>query len=119
MKIIYFPIYYTIPSTHLNPLSLSLSPSLSLCVSPPEQQQNVSALEDKLRALRQSRDESQSHCTQQKQSIAELQARNSQQSLEMDGLRRRIDELQQVTHTHTYIHTLLLRKMSQLAVCSQ
>ncbi|XP_062331064.1 leucine-rich repeat-containing protein 45 isoform X2 [Osmerus eperlanus] len=60
-----------------------------------EEQQNVSALEDKLRALRQSRDESQSHCTQQKQSIAELQARNSQQSLEMDGLRRRIDELQQ------------------------
>ncbi|XP_067100729.1 leucine-rich repeat-containing protein 45 isoform X1 [Osmerus mordax] len=60
-----------------------------------EEQQNVSALEDKLRALHQSRDESQSHCTQQKQSIAELQARNSQQSLEMDGLRRRIDELQQ------------------------
>lgn len=60
-----------------------------------EEQQHMSGLEEKLRSLRQSRDESQSHCTQQKQNIAELQARNTQQTLEMDGLRRRIDELQQ------------------------
>ncbi|KAI1896646.1 hypothetical protein AGOR_G00096910 [Albula goreensis] len=60
-----------------------------------EEQQRLSSMEEKLRALRQSRDESQSHCSQQKQTIAELQAKNSQQCLEMDGLRRRIDELQQ------------------------
>ncbi|CAB1338333.1 unnamed protein product [Coregonus sp. 'balchen'] len=60
-----------------------------------EQQQRVSGLEEKLRGLRQSRDESQSHCSQQKQTIAELQARSGQQSMETDGLRRRIEELQQ------------------------
>ncbi|KAL1263809.1 hypothetical protein QQF64_004164 [Cirrhinus molitorella] len=60
-----------------------------------EEQQHLSGLEEKLRALRQSRDESQNHCTQQKQNIAELHARVGQQSIEMDTLRRRIDELQQ------------------------
>uniref|UniRef100_A0A8C9VMX5 Leucine rich repeat containing 45 n=1 Tax=Scleropages formosus TaxID=113540 RepID=A0A8C9VMX5_SCLFO len=59
------------------------------------QQHRMSSLEEKLRAARQSRDESQAHCCQQKQTISELQAKNSQQSLEMDGLRRRIEELQQ------------------------
>uniref|UniRef100_A0A8D0CKN0 Leucine rich repeat containing 45 n=1 Tax=Scleropages formosus TaxID=113540 RepID=A0A8D0CKN0_SCLFO len=60
-----------------------------------EEQHRMSSLEEKLRAARQSRDESQAHCCQQKQTISELQAKNSQQSLEMDGLRRRIEELQQ------------------------
>ncbi|KAL4605036.1 leucine-rich repeat-containing protein 45 isoform X2 [Arapaima gigas] len=60
-----------------------------------EEQQRLSGLEEKLRAARQSRDESQAHCCQQKETIAELQAKNSQQRLEMDGLRRRIEELQQ------------------------
>ncbi|XP_050981099.1 leucine-rich repeat-containing protein 45 [Labeo rohita] len=60
-----------------------------------EEQQHLSSLEEKLRAVRQSRDESQNHCTQQKQTIAELHARVGQQSIEMDTLRRRIDELQQ------------------------
>lgn len=60
-----------------------------------EEQQHLSSLEEKLRAVRQSRDESQNHCTQQKQTIAELQARVGQQSIEMDTLRRRIEELQQ------------------------
>uniref|UniRef100_A0A4W5LKW7 Leucine rich repeat containing 45 n=1 Tax=Hucho hucho TaxID=62062 RepID=A0A4W5LKW7_9TELE len=60
-----------------------------------EEQQRVSGLEEKLRGLRQSRDESQSHCSQQKQTIAELQARSGQQSIETGGLRRRIEELQQ------------------------
>lgn len=60
-----------------------------------EEQQHLRSLEEKLRAVRQSRDESQNHCTQQKQSIAELQARVGQQSIEMDTLRRRIEELQQ------------------------
>lgn len=60
-----------------------------------EEHQHVNGLEEKLRSVRQSRDEAQSHCNQQKQSIAELQNKNGQQALEMDGLRRRIDELQQ------------------------
>ncbi|KAF4106990.1 leucine-rich repeat-containing protein 45 [Onychostoma macrolepis] len=60
-----------------------------------EEQQHLSSLEEKLRALRQSRDESQNHCTQQKQTIAELHARAGQQSIETDSLRRRIHELQQ------------------------
>ncbi|XP_015211403.2 leucine-rich repeat-containing protein 45 isoform X1 [Lepisosteus oculatus] len=60
-----------------------------------EEQQRLSAVEEKLRALRQSRDEAQGLCAQQKQTAAELQAKNSQLALEMDGLRRRIEELQQ------------------------
>ncbi|KAF5900763.1 leucine-rich repeat-containing protein 45 isoform X1, partial [Clarias magur] len=60
-----------------------------------EEQQHLNSMEEKLRSLRQSRDEAQSHCTQQKQSVTELQSRVGQQSIEMDGLRRRIDELQQ------------------------
>ncbi|KAK1163786.1 leucine-rich repeat-containing protein 45-like [Acipenser oxyrinchus oxyrinchus] len=60
-----------------------------------EEQQRVSHLEEKLRLLTQSRDESQIHCTQQKQTVSELQARNNHLALEMEGLKRRIEELQQ------------------------
>ncbi|XP_028826567.1 leucine-rich repeat-containing protein 45 isoform X2 [Denticeps clupeoides] len=60
-----------------------------------EEQQHLSSMEEKLRAMRQSRDESMGHCTQQKQTIAELHAKLGQQSVEMDSLRRRIGELQQ------------------------
>uniref|UniRef100_A0AAR2KWD7 Leucine rich repeat containing 45 n=1 Tax=Pygocentrus nattereri TaxID=42514 RepID=A0AAR2KWD7_PYGNA len=60
-----------------------------------EEQQHLSSMEEKLRSARQSRDEAQSHCAQQKQTITELHARVGQQSIEMDALRRRIDELQQ------------------------
>lgn len=75
-----------------------------------EQQEHVSSLEEKLRLVRSSLQEVQLHCSQQKQTISELQAKNSQQSIEMDGLRRRIEELQQVrTHrlpaTHEAEHS--------------
>uniref|UniRef100_A0A4W4E7E1 Leucine rich repeat containing 45 n=1 Tax=Electrophorus electricus TaxID=8005 RepID=A0A4W4E7E1_ELEEL len=60
-----------------------------------EEQERLSGLEEKLRSARQARDEAQGHCTQQKQTVAELHARAAQQSLEMDALRRRIDEMQQ------------------------
>ncbi|XP_027019067.2 leucine-rich repeat-containing protein 45 isoform X2 [Tachysurus fulvidraco] len=60
-----------------------------------EEQQHLNSMEEKLRSTRQSRDEAQSHCTQQKQTITELQSRVGQQSIETDALRRRIDELQQ------------------------
>lgn len=60
----------------------------------------MSSLEEKLRSVRSSLQEVQLHCSQQKQTISELQAKNSQQSIEMDGLRRRIEELQQVRMHH-------------------
>ncbi|XP_042253119.1 leucine-rich repeat-containing protein 45 isoform X2 [Thunnus maccoyii] len=64
-----------------------------------EEQEHVSSLEEKLRSVRSSLQEVQLHCSQQKQTISELQAKNSQQSIETDGLRRRIEELQQRKHT--------------------
>ncbi|KAK5606096.1 hypothetical protein CRENBAI_000537 [Crenichthys baileyi] len=60
-----------------------------------EEQERVSSLEEKLRSLRSSMQAMQLHCSQQKQAISELQAKNSHQSIEMDGLRRWIEELQQ------------------------
>ncbi|KAG7277014.1 hypothetical protein CRUP_001640 [Coryphaenoides rupestris] len=60
-----------------------------------EEQEQVASLEDKLRAARQSRQEALGHCSQQKQTIGELQAKQGQQRLEADGLRRRVEELQQ------------------------
>uniref|UniRef100_A0A3B4XW35 Leucine rich repeat containing 45 n=1 Tax=Seriola lalandi dorsalis TaxID=1841481 RepID=A0A3B4XW35_SERLL len=59
------------------------------------EEEQVSALEEKLRSVRSSLQEVQLHCSQQKQTISELQAKTSQQSAETDGLRRRIEELQQ------------------------
>uniref|UniRef100_A0A4W6DPQ9 Leucine rich repeat containing 45 n=1 Tax=Lates calcarifer TaxID=8187 RepID=A0A4W6DPQ9_LATCA len=66
-----------------------------------EEQEHVSMLEEKLRSVRSSLQEVQHHCSQQKQTISELQAKTGQQSVEMDGLRRRIEELQQV-RMHCY-----------------
>ncbi|XP_068610553.1 leucine-rich repeat-containing protein 45 [Brachionichthys hirsutus] len=60
-----------------------------------EEQQHVSSLMDKLHSVRASLQEVQLHCSQQKQMISELQAKNSQQSIETDALRRRMEELQQ------------------------
>ncbi|MED6258011.1 hypothetical protein ATANTOWER_001646, partial [Ataeniobius toweri] len=60
-----------------------------------KEQERVSSLEEKLRSLRSSMQAMQLHCSQQKQAISELQAKNSHQSIEMDGLRRWIEELQQ------------------------
>uniref|UniRef100_A0A3B3Z646 Uncharacterized protein n=1 Tax=Periophthalmus magnuspinnatus TaxID=409849 RepID=A0A3B3Z646_9GOBI len=60
-----------------------------------EEREQVSSLREKLSSLRCSLQEAQLHASQQKDLISELQARSSQQSLEVDTLRRRIDELQQ------------------------
>ncbi|KAF7647410.1 hypothetical protein LDENG_00172820 [Lucifuga dentata] len=60
-----------------------------------EEQEHVASVEEKLRSVRSSLQELQLHCSQQKQTIADLQAKNGQQSVETDGLRRRIDELHQ------------------------
>uniref|UniRef100_A0A2R9ABH3 Leucine-rich repeat-containing protein 45 n=1 Tax=Pan paniscus TaxID=9597 RepID=A0A2R9ABH3_PANPA len=60
-----------------------------------EEQQRLAHLEDKLRLLAQARDEAQGACLQQKQVVAEAQTRVSQLGLQVEGLRRRLEELQQ------------------------
>ncbi|KAG2461112.1 LRC45 protein, partial [Polypterus senegalus] len=60
-----------------------------------EEQQKSSHLEEKLRLLTQSRDDSQIYCTQQKQTIGELQAKNNNLLVEIEGLKRRLEDLLQ------------------------
>lgn len=60
-----------------------------------EEQQRLAHLEEKLRLLAQARDEAQSTCLQQKQSVADAQARAGQLSLQVEGLQRRLEELHQ------------------------
>lgn len=60
-----------------------------------EEQQHLAHLEEKLRLLAQARDEAQSTCVQQKQTVADAQARASQLGLQVESLRRRLEELQQ------------------------
>ncbi|KAM6245133.1 leucine-rich repeat-containing protein 45 isoform 1-T1 [Porphyrio hochstetteri] len=60
-----------------------------------EEQQRLEHLEEKLRLVAESRDEAQNCCLKQKQLAAEAQARASQLSLHAEGLRRRLEELQQ------------------------
>lgn len=49
--------------------------------------------------MAQARDEAQGTCLQQKEMVAEAQARGSQLALQVEALRRRLEELQQVTGT--------------------
>lgn len=60
-----------------------------------EEQQHRAQLEERLRLLGQARDEAQSARAQQQQAAAEAQARAGQLALQVDGLRRRLEELQQ------------------------
>ncbi|XP_012632680.2 leucine-rich repeat-containing protein 45 [Microcebus murinus] len=60
-----------------------------------EEQQHLAHLEDKLRLLALARDEAQGACLQQQQKVAEAQAKAGQLSLQVDGLQRRLEELQQ------------------------
>ncbi|KAM9296090.1 leucine-rich repeat-containing protein 45 [Gastrophryne carolinensis] len=60
-----------------------------------EEQQHSAILQDKIHTLTQSRDQSQGQLMQQKQLVGELQSQNNQLSLEIEGLKRRIDGLQQ------------------------
>ncbi|NXP23741.1 LRC45 protein, partial [Scytalopus superciliaris] len=60
-----------------------------------EEQQRVKQLEEKLQLMTESRDEAQNCCLKQKEMVAEAQARAKQLSLHADGLRRRLEELQQ------------------------
>ncbi|NXJ82924.1 LRC45 protein, partial [Trogon melanurus] len=60
-----------------------------------EEQQRLEHLEEKLRLMTRSRDEAQNCCLKQNQMVAEAQAKVNQLSLHADGLRRRLEELQQ------------------------
>ncbi|XP_068007457.1 leucine-rich repeat-containing protein 45 isoform X1 [Melanerpes formicivorus] len=60
-----------------------------------EEQQRLEHLEEKLRMMTEARDEAQNCCLKQKQMVAEAQAKANQLSLQADGLRRRLEELQQ------------------------
>ncbi|KAM6050201.1 leucine-rich repeat-containing protein 45 isoform 2-T3 [Theristicus caerulescens] len=59
------------------------------------EEQRLEYLEEKLRLMTESRDEAQNCCLKQKQMVAEAQAKANQLSLHADGLRRRLEELQQ------------------------
>ncbi|XP_019062238.1 leucine-rich repeat-containing protein 45 isoform X2 [Fukomys damarensis] len=59
------------------------------------EEQHLAHMEEKLRLLAQARDEAQGVCTQQKQMVADAQARASQLRLQMEGQQRRLEELQQ------------------------
>ncbi|KAJ6660323.1 hypothetical protein lerEdw1_017746 [Lerista edwardsae] len=60
-----------------------------------EEQQRLEHLEEKLRLMAQSRDEAQNYCLQQKQAVSEAHAKESQLTLQVEGLKRRLEELQQ------------------------
>uniref|UniRef100_A0A8D2N9E0 Leucine rich repeat containing 45 n=1 Tax=Zonotrichia albicollis TaxID=44394 RepID=A0A8D2N9E0_ZONAL len=60
-----------------------------------EEQQRLEHLEEKLRLMTESRDEAQNCCLKQKEMVAEAQAKAKQLSLYADGLKRRLEELQQ------------------------
>ncbi|XP_038227401.1 leucine-rich repeat-containing protein 45 isoform X2 [Dermochelys coriacea] len=60
-----------------------------------EEQQHLDHLEEKLRLMTQSRDEAQNYCLQQKQAVGEAQAKVSQMTQQTEGLKRRVEELQQ------------------------
>ncbi|KAM3844590.1 leucine-rich repeat-containing protein 45 [Vipera latastei] len=60
-----------------------------------EEQQRQEQAEEKLRLMMQSRDEAQNYCLQQKQAVAEAHAKEGQLSLQVEGLKRRLEELQQ------------------------
>ncbi|KAJ7422747.1 Leucine-rich repeat-containing protein 45 [Pitangus sulphuratus] len=60
-----------------------------------EEQQRLEHLKEKLRLMTESRDEAQNCCLKQKEMVAEAQAKAKQLSLHADGLRRRLEELQQ------------------------
>ncbi|KAM9006629.1 leucine-rich repeat-containing protein 45 isoform X2 [Sarcophilus harrisii] len=59
-----------------------------------EMQQRVTHLEEKIRLISQARDEAQEYCLQQKQAVTESQTKNNQMGLQMEAVRRQLEELQ-------------------------
>jgi len=72
------------------------------------QEQRRTAVEEKLRVLQASRDELQTYAKQQSGLVGELQSRNSQLTIDNESLRRRLADLQQVSHrftSNTYVYS--------------
>ncbi|XP_071797513.1 leucine-rich repeat-containing protein 45-like [Asterias amurensis] len=60
-----------------------------------EEHQRMKHLEDKIRLLNNAKDDLQQHHSQQMQTIAELQSKNSNYTLEVESLKRTLEELNQ------------------------
>ncbi|KAM8785962.1 LOW QUALITY PROTEIN: leucine-rich repeat-containing protein 45 [Rhynchonycteris naso] len=60
-----------------------------------EEQQHLAHLEERLQLLALARDEAQSTCLQQRQMVTEAQKRASQLGLQVEGLKQRLEKLQQ------------------------
>ncbi|KAK7111802.1 leucine-rich repeat-containing protein 45-like [Littorina saxatilis] len=60
-----------------------------------EEEQRHRQLEERVRVLQISKDELQSHCNQQSSLVSELQSKNSGLTLEVDNLKRRLEEMGQ------------------------
>ncbi|PVD37436.1 hypothetical protein C0Q70_00026 [Pomacea canaliculata] len=58
-----------------------------------EEEQRHRQLEEKVRVLQTTKDELQSHCNQQAALVSELQSRNSGLTLEVENLKRRLEEM--------------------------
>ncbi|XP_072029970.1 leucine-rich repeat-containing protein 45-like [Amphiura filiformis] len=58
-----------------------------------EEQQRSKHLEDKIRLLQNSKDDLQQHSSQQTQLVSELQAKHSNATLEIESLKRKLEEL--------------------------
>ena len=66
------------------------------CNCSPEQEQRQKQLEEKVRVLQITKDDLHSHCNQQASLVSELQCKNSNLTLEVDTLKRRLEEMGQV-----------------------
>ncbi|XP_046380358.2 leucine-rich repeat-containing protein 45-like [Haliotis rufescens] len=60
-----------------------------------EEEQRQKQLEEKIRVLQTSKDELKSHCNQQASLVSELQCKNSNLTLELETLKRRLEEMGQ------------------------
>ena len=66
------------------------------------QHQRMKHLEDKIRLLANAKDDLQQHYSQQMQTIAELQSKNGNYALEVESLKRTLEELNQVWLREAY-----------------
>ncbi|XP_005091949.1 leucine-rich repeat-containing protein 45 [Aplysia californica] len=68
-----------------------------------EEEQRHVQLEEKIRVLQTSKDELQSHCNQQTASLTQLQHKNSNLQLELENMKRQMDEMaQEVSEKNSY-----------------
>ena len=84
------PVLLTLP-----PVLLTL-PSVLLTLPSVSQEQRLHQLEEKARMLQASKDELESHYSQQSSLINDLQSKNANYTLETETLKRQISELNQV-----------------------